>query len=195
MEQKSEEWHQVRKGKMTASHAQAIGNVSKGLESYCWEICSKFFEKEEDEKYTNPDMDRGNELEAEARNIYEMEKNVEVEEVGFIELNDYVGCSPDGLVGDDGGVEFKCHKNQIFFELLLGKREIESKYIWQIQMNLLITGREWWDFVAYNPNYSKDIFIKRIYPDNEKFSKLEYGFKIGEQKIKEIKEQYNNLKN
>lgn len=71
--------------------------------------------------------------------------------------------------------------------ILNGESEIESKYIWQMQMQLLISERKWADYVSYNPNYKKSLIIFRIYPDEKKFEALKEGFVYGEKKIKEIK--------
>jgi putative phage-type endonuclease len=188
MEQRSDEWHEIRKGKLTASNASKIGTNGSGLKTYIIELMSKFYEGSSDEDYSNAEMERGVELEPVARGSYEMEKKCSVKEVGFIELNKYVGCSPDGLVGDDGAIEIKCHKNTIHFRLFVeGEKAIPTAYIWQCQMVLLITGRKWIDYVAYNPNFEKELLIFRIYPDKEKFEKLEAGIKVGVDRIKEIK--------
>jgi len=71
--------------------------------------------------------------------------------------------------------------------ILNGADEIESKYLWQIQMNLLITGRKLWRYLAYNPNFEKSLLVFDILPDTEKQAKLLEGFKIAEAKIKAIK--------
>jgi len=187
-EQGSEEWFEVRKGKLTASHAQAIGNCGKGLDTYIIEMMSEYYSSGEKEQFTSKHIDRGNELEPIARQVYSLEKGVEVEEVGFIEYSEYIGCSPDGLVGEDGGIEIKSIDDTGYFKYLLnGADEIDTKYLWQVQMNLLITGRKWWDLVIYNPNYKKSMLVFRIDPDKEKFEALEKGFKIGIEKILEIK--------
>lgn len=188
IEQGSEEWFEVRKGKLTASHAQAIGNCGKGLDTYIIEMMSEYYSSGEKEQFTSKHIDRGNELEPIARQVYSLEKGVEVEEVGFIEYSEYIGCSPDGLVGEDGGIEIKSIDDTGYFKYLLnGENEIDTKYLWQVQMNLLITGRKWWDLVIYNPNYKKSMLVFRIEPDKEKFEALEKGFKIGIEKILEIK--------
>lgn len=186
-EQLSDEWFAIRKGKMTASHAQAIGNNGKGLDTYIMQIMSEYYSSGERESYTNADIERGIELEYLARDIYELKNKVKVEQVGFIEHNEFVGCSPDGLIGEDGGIEIKALKDINHFKMSVnGEKEIESKYIWQIQMNLFITGRKWWDFVSYNPNYKKSLIVFRIKPNEEKFEDINYGIEIGEKKIKEL---------
>ena len=186
-EQGSADWFNSRKGKLTASHATAIGNNGKGLETYVIELMAEYYSSAEKESYTNEDMERGHELEAQARSIYELENDCKVEEVGFIEHNQFVGCSPDGLVGEDGGIEIKCLNDKNYFMHLIDERaEIDSGHMWQIQMNLLITGRAWWDYIIYNPNYKNSIIVKRIYPDQDKFKSLLIGFEIGTEKIKNI---------
>lgn len=191
LEQGSEEWHYVRKGKMTASNATAIGNNGAGLKTYCKEIIRKEFSSNE-ERWSNKDTERGNELEPIARQIYEMETGNTVETVGFIEYEDEVGCSPDGLVGEDGGIEIKCPDDKVFFDYILdGEDAISTDYIWQVQMNLLITERKWWDLIIYNPNFKKSMFIFRIYPNAEKFEKLKAGFEIGRNLLKEIRNKIN----
>lgn len=194
-EQKSPEWYAIRKGKMTASNGTAIGNHKKGLETYVRKIVAEYFSKGTGEdSYISPAMQRGNELEQEARTIYEMETGNTVNEVGFIKYNDFVGCSPDGLVGDEGGVEFKCLNDLSSFDLIvadeLTSKYVESDYLWQIQMNLLITGRKWWDYAVYNPNYDKTISIIRVLPIEDMQVELMVGFKMGEQMIKDLMNKY-----
>jgi len=185
IEQQSPEWFNVRKLKATASHATAIGNCGKGLDTYVLEIVAEYLSSADKEQFSNKHTDRGNELEPQARAIYELTTGKDVKQVGFIEYNDYVGCSPDGLIDDDGVLEIKCIDDVGYLKMLLGE-EISSDYQWQIQMNLLITGRKWWDFVAYNPNFKQSIIIKRVVPDKDKQEKLSNGFILAENKIKEI---------
>ncbi len=187
IEQGTTEWHAIRKGKMTASNATAIGNNGKGLETYIREIVMKELSTKEDD-YSNKDFDRGHELEPVARAMYELERGITVQEVGFIERDELVGCSPDGLVGEDGGVEIKSLDDKAYFDFLLeGDKAINSSHIWQCQMNLLITNRKWWDLVIYNPNFKQSMFVFRILPDVEKFKALEKGLAIGREQILIIK--------
>jgi len=181
--QGTDEWFSVRKGKMTASHATAIGNCGKGLDTYCRQIVKEMIIPKP--FYTNADIERGNELEPIARQTYEFEFGLTVEQVGFIEHNDFVGCSPDGLINEDGGLELKARNDDIHFGLLLGDL-VDSSTIWQMNMCMLISGREWWDFGSYNPNFKQALFIKRFFKEEKKQTALLEGFKIGEQKIKEL---------
>lgn len=188
LEQSTPAWFAIRKGKMTASHAQAIGNCGKGLDTYILELMAEFYSSHEEEKYNNDNMERGKELEDVARTVYEFEKKIRVETVGFVERDEFSGCSPDGLISDDGGLEIKCLNNKYHFNLILKKEKaIESKYIWQVQMNLLITERKWWDLVFYNPHYKKSLLVFQIRSDEEKQKKILEGLEIGKARIIEIK--------
>lgn len=188
-EQGSEEWFEIRKLKMTASHGQEVGNCGKGLETYILELVSEYLSSAKKEHFISEDTERGNELEANARSLYELENGYQVEEVGFVEIDENVGCSPDGLIADDGGIEIKCPNDINFTKVLLfGEKAIDSKYIWQIQMNLLLTKRKWWDLVYYNPNFKTNLIKYRIEPDLEKFQALEKGLEIGKKLIKEYLE-------
>lgn len=172
---------------MTASNAQAIGNCGKGLETYIYQLLAEKHSIADKELYTNSHMERGTLLEPQAREIYELENGAVVQEVGFIELDEYIGCSPDGLIGEDGGLEIKCKSDEKFFRhLVRGEAELESAYVWQVQMNLLITGRKWWDLVVYNPNFKVSTIVHRILPDKEKHEKLLAGFAEGKKLIQEI---------
>ena len=186
IEQGSDEWFDIRKQKLTASNATAIGNNGKGLETYVYNLMAEYYSSAEKEQYTNEDMERGNELEKLARGIYEFKNNVKIDEVGFIELDEYVGCSPDGLIEKDGGIEIKCLKDTVYFKALIEGIDV-SKYMWQIQMCLYITGRKYWVLLIYNPNFKQGILTKTIYPKNEYIKKLKIGLETGKKKIKLIK--------
>ena len=194
LEQGTQEWLDARKGKMTASHAQEIGNQGKGLETYVNQLMAEFYSNGEKVQFTSEHIERGHEMEDQARSKYCFDNGVEVTNVGFIEHNNMVGCSPDGLVGKDGMIEIKCPADNGYFQYLLnGEKEIDTKYMWQMQMNLMITGRKWCDFIAYNQNYEKSMFIHRVFPDQTAFIKLEQGFLIGRVKIDGIIAKYNNI--
>lgn len=189
MEQGSDEWFEIRKLKMTASNAQAIGTAGVGLETYITNLVSGYLSSAEKEKFSNEHTERGHELEETARALYEIEKGEKVEEVGFIELDEYTGCSPDGLIGKDGGLEIKCPSDSVFFKQII-ENKIPSNYRWQVQMNLYITKRKWWDLVFYNPNFQKNMIIYRIFPNKYDFIKLGNGLEKGKEIINEYLNKY-----
>jgi len=191
VKQKSDEWFELRKKRMTASHAQQIGSNGKGLVTYIREIMCEYFSNHEKELYTNKAMEWGNEQEPIARTVYEFETDSIVKEIGFIIYDDYIGCSPDGFVGKDGLLEIKCPTDKVFFSLLLDEK-IDSKYMWQMQMQMLISGRKWCDYFAYNPNFKQSFFLKRVFPDKKKFEKLLEGLGTGKKLINEINQKIGN---
>lgn len=189
--QRSPEWFALRKQyPLTASKAQAIGNNGKGLETLVWEKLAEAYSSGVVEDISNRHTERGIELEPQARALYELEQGVTVKEVGFI-TNDKVssvsGASPDGLVGEDGLLEVKCFDDAKHFKMTVEGLEIESQYMWQMQMQMLIMERRWCDFLAFNPNFEKSLLIQRVVADEEMQGKILSGLKTGEILIKAIK--------
>lgn len=155
-QQRSDEWYAIRRGRLGASDANAIFADGKGLETAIFDAL-KFDEK----KYTNDDIERGILLEDSARIIYELQNNVLVEQVGYIEYNEHIGCSPDGLVGVDGGLEIKCPNDSNYIRALVYDKP-EKKHIDQCIMSAFITHRKWWDLVYYNENFKIKTKVWRI---------------------------------
>ena len=196
IEQMSDEWFELRRGRMTGSHGQEIANNGKGLDTYLHTLMAGYFATTQEERYTNADLERGIALEETAIAMYSAETGYEIDQVGFVEIDEYIGCSPDGMVKEHKGlIEVKCKNNTNHFKnFLYGEKKIESKYIWQMQMNMLLTKSDWCDYIAYNPNFEKDLIIIRIKANEEKFDKLKIGIEAGKRKIDEIKEKYLKLK-
>lgn len=195
IEQGSPEWFELRlKYPLTASKAQAIGNNGKGLETLCWEQMAQKYSSQDKERYTNKDLERGVELEPQALSLYELETGNTTEKVGFItneKISKVGGASPDSLVNDDGLVEVKCFDDTKHFKASIdfkktGKFDIESQYMWQMQMQMLFSERKWCDFVAYNPNYKTSLLIQRVLPDAEMQEDIKKGLAKGEIIINEI---------
>lgn len=155
-EQRSIEWHQARKGIPTASNFDRIitseGKQSKQRQKYLYELAGEKLGGIVDESYQSFAMTRGIEMESEARALYEL-LHENVQQVGFC-LSDCnrFGCSPDGLIGENGGVEIKCPLIHTHVEYLLNcKEEMPTDYFQQVQGSIFVTGRAWWDFVSYYP--------------------------------------------
>ena len=182
--QGTDEWLENRLGKMTASNAQTIQAKGAGLTTYIYQKVAEIISGKMEESYINPDMERGNELEDTARASYEMETGNKVEQVGFCEMDKYVGASPDGLVGKDGLVEIKCPRDYNYVRVLHTKK-VDPKYDWQIQMQLLVTGRKWCDYVVFHENFN-DLIIIRVKRDEDKIAKIEAGLKTGKELITKI---------
>jgi putative phage-type endonuclease len=188
LEQQTPEWFEVRKGKMTSSNATCIGNAGSGLETYVKEIVLEMYTSADKERFSTRDTERGNELEPIARDLYELETGNAVEQVGFIELDEYTGASTDGLIGKDGVWECKAPNDKEYFELLLTDK-IKSDYIWQVQMEMLVTGRKWADLTFYNPNFKKPMLTFRLERDEEKLEKLRLGIEKGKTMIENLKKE------
>jgi len=154
-EQGSPEWLASRLGRPSASNFGRLvtgsGKPSSSAESYINEMIAERLTGRSKPFYTNEHMERGNALEPEAREAYEFITDFEVVETGFI-LHDSeeFGCSPDGLVAEQGGLEIKCPSDSVHVSYLRAGK-VPSKYYQQVQGCLWVTGREWWDFMSYHP--------------------------------------------
>ncbi len=122
IKQGSDEWLKIRLGKFTGSNAQAIAASGKGLETLIFEKVAELSTGKSKPSYTNGDIERGHELEAMARNSYEVEIGITSKQVGFVELDEFAGCSPDGLVGKDGLIEIKCKNDANYARYLFNKK-------------------------------------------------------------------------
>lgn len=188
IEQQTPEWFELRKLKFTGSEAQAIGNGGKGLETLVEKLVRNAITP--DEPYTNENMERGNELEDAARMSYIFETGIEITQVGFIELDNYTGYSPDGIMEPypdsiEFFIEIKCMANKAYFTFLKDGK-IDTKYQWQMQHGFLCTEAKYCDFIAYNPNFKTYIIIQRVYPDAEKIEKLKAGIEKGKNLLDEL---------
>ena len=174
-EQGSPEWFEARLGIPSASMFSKIvttkGVWSTQADSYINQLVAERLTGEREEIYQSHHMIRGTELEPEARDMYCLVKDVEVQEVGFC-LHDTLkaGCSPDGLIGEEGGLEIKAPAPATHVEYLRGG-VLPSRYKQQVMGCLWITQREWWDFVSYHPNMKP--LIVRVERDEEYIAALE----------------------
>lgn len=170
--QGSAEWLAIRCGKVTASRvADVIAKTKTGYgasrANYMAELIAERLTGEPAERFTNAAMAWGTEKEPEARALYDL-LNAKVTEVGFVPhptISDS-GASPDGLVGDDGLVEIKCPNTSTHIDTLLGQ-VVPAKYVTQMQWQMACTGRQWCDFVSYDPRLpdSMRLFVQRVERD------------------------------
>lgn len=155
VEQGTPEWLHARIGVLTASQMDQV-ITPKTLKPSASRVALAYLMLAEEmigqplDNQSSGFMQRGTALEAEARAWYSFERDVEVVRVGLITTDDgRAGCSPDGLVGDDGGVEIKCPAAHTHVGYLLDGPGTD--YACQVQGSLWVTGRAWWDFVSYCP--------------------------------------------
>lgn len=181
MDQGSQEWFDVRRGKVTASQIAALTAKTKSgwgasRANYMAQIIAERLTGETAESYTNGAMAWGTDTEPKARAAYQFRKVCEVVEVGFIDHPTVTmsGASPDGLIGDDGLVEIKCPNTATHIDTML-RGAIPGKYVKQVQWQLACTQRDWCDFVSYDPRMPEAmcLFVKRIAFDAEMVARLE----------------------
>lgn len=181
MIQRSDEWVKIRLGKVTASRiadvtAKTKTGWSASRANYMAELLSERLTGEPRDTFTNAAMQWGTDMEPQARRVYEFMEGVEVQEVGFVPhpTIGMSGASPDGLVGDLGLVEIKCPSSATHIETLLGA-PIDAKYLKQMQWQMACTGREFCDFVSFDPRLPErmQIHIQRVNADQSFITELQ----------------------
>lgn len=170
-EQGSPEWFAERCGLATASEFSSILAKGQGKTraSYLRKIVAERLTGVPAEHFKNGYMDRGHEYEPLARAEYEYRREVTIETIGLIKHDHIdVACSPDGLVGNDGGVEIKSVIPTTQVETILGGC-VPSEHKAQVQGNIWISGRKWWDFVSFCPEMPPELrlFVVRCEPDRK----------------------------
>jgi putative phage-type endonuclease len=169
-EQGSAEWFESRCGVITASQFSKVftgaGKASTQADGLINTLVAEAITGKPTETFKSDAMQRGNDLEPEARDMFELETGLIVEQVGLIKMDDYeIGCSPDGLiVGEDAGVEIKCPNAST---MVAYKRagKLPSTYVQQVQGSMLVTGRSSWWFYAYHPDMQP--FILKVERDDK----------------------------
>lgn len=174
--QGSEEWHQARCGLLTASEIKLIltptlkiaANVKE--RAHLWELAAQRISQYVEPTYIGDEMLRGHDDEITARDLYG--KNfAPVEECGFVTNNKWgftLGCSPDGLVGDDGGIECKSRRQRFQVETIHAwtkSRTIPDDFKLQVQTEMLVCERKWWDLISYSGGMP--MIVMRVEPDEE----------------------------
>ena len=179
--QGSPEWHALRIGKVTASRvSDVIAKTKTGWgasrANYMAELIAERLTGEPAEKFTNAAMAWGTEKEPDARAAYEFFRDAQVSEIAFVDhpVIGMTGASPDGLVGDHGLVEIKCPNTATHLDTLL-TQAIPTKYVTQMLWQMACTGRQWCDFVSYDPRLPEtmSLFVKRVDRDDKLIASLE----------------------
>lgn len=181
IEQGTPEWHALRLGIPTASCFDRIvtpakGELSTQSSAYLHELLAEWLSGASGASFSSPWTERGTDLEPEARAYYAFERDTDVHQVGFVfaDSTRMVGCSPDGIVGDDGLLEFKCPKPATHIGYLLAGK-LPTTYRAQVQGSLMVTERLWCDFVSYCPGLPP--LIVRVERDTDYIAKLRAGLK------------------
>lgn len=186
MEQRSDEWFAERLGKVTASRvADVVAKTKTGYgasrANYMAELVVERLTGQRGAVFSNAAMQWGTEQEPHARAAYEARTGHLVTETGFVPHPTIAmsGASPDGLIDDDGLIEIKCPNTATHIETLLS-RTIPAKYVAQMQWQMACTGREWCDFVSYDPRMPEhmQLWVDTIAYDPALISELETEVKL-----------------
>jgi len=199
IEQGSEAWFQQRCGRITGTRFKVLmsGQSTQGYKDLITEIAGELITGEIEETYSNDNMERGKELEVDARSMYKFDRPFsDIDEIGFClpdednEFNDWIGVSPDGI-SDDGLIEIKCPLRKTHLNYIESGK-LPTEYWWQVQGQLYVTGLAWCDFVSYYPNMK--MFVVRVFPDVTAFKEITERLRITIPLIKAKLEIYNNYK-
>lgn len=198
--QDSAEWFTARIGKVTASRmGDAMNRLTRKSKNgvagdwggrhntYVHELAWGLITRVPADHYVTKAMDLGRQFEKVARAEYSYRNgDVDVELSGFAlhPTLDFLGSSPDGLIGGDGGLEIKVPTFDVHVSYLEAD-EIPEDYQWQMYANMLCWDRDWWDFSSYCPQDDAfgpqavalptqfRMFQKRLFADKDKFAELE----------------------
>ena len=180
----TEEWHQLRLGKVTASRvadilAKTKSGASASRGNYLIELALQRVTKTIEESYSNSAMEWGVATEPQARVAYEVSTGNFVDQIAFVNhpTIEGFGCSPDGLVGE-GLIEIKCPNSATHWSYIKAN-EPPQKYIIQMQAQMAVTGAKWCDFVSFDhrmPERSQ-LLIIRVNRDNEFIADMEKEIK------------------
>jgi len=181
VEQGTDAWHQLRLGKVTASRvvdilAKTKTGPSASRQNYLIELALQRTTGIIAESYSNAAMEWGTLTEPQARVAYEVKSGNFVDQIAFIDHPSiaWFGCSPDGLVSDRGLVEIKCPNSATHWEYFKAK-EAPKKYFIQMQAQMTVTGRDWCDFVSFDPRMPdrSQLLIVRVNRDESFIKTME----------------------
>jgi len=158
MQQRSPEWFEARKNRITASSVGAILGLSPNMKRA--DVMRNMVREAlgaEREFKGNVATEWGTNNEAGALIDYRFKTELDVQEVGFVTYEDWAGCSPDGLIGDNAGLEIKCPYGlrtahcPVPFKTLAEQPHYEA----QVQFSMFVTGREAWHFFQWTPRETR----------------------------------------
>lgn len=190
-EQGSPEWFEFRRGVPSTSKFQCLlanSSEKKGRKTYLYDLAGEILSGECAESYTNQFMERGKVMEAEARDWYAFATDAELTRVGAVR-SAYLGasCSPDCLIGNEGGLEIKTRMARLQLELL-ESGELPNEHKAQVQGAMWILGRPWWDFVSYSPKIKP--FKVRVYRDERYIASLSVAVREFNEELKALVERF-----
>jgi len=199
IDQNTDEWFQLRAGKLTSSNlGKVMANYGKAFGEPAKKLAASIAVQQitgepESSGYSNEHMERGHQQEPLARMLYENETFCDVTNGGFFE-SDFIGCSPDGMVADDGVIEIKSVLSNVHFANIK-RGGLDPAYKWQCIGNLMFTGRDWLDFISYCQTFpeGKRLYVHRIRREDlgEEFAMIEARIGEFEKLVIEIRKTIN----
>jgi len=193
--QGSEEWKKARLGYVSASNVDAVMAKGKGVSrrNYLVKVVAERLSNEIGESYSNSAMEWGVKTEPLARIAYEVSHGTLVEQIGFYKhpTIQWVGVSPDGLVGEDGLVEIKCPNTTTHIDYI-DNGKVPTEYYKQIQCQLWVTGRQWCDFISFDPRIKRELFVIRANRDEDLIKEMEAEVLLFLEDAQKLYERLNN---
>lgn len=181
--QGSPEWLIARCGVASASRFAAVmaklksGGEASERRNYRVDLVIERLTGKPIDGFQSAAMKQGVEREPFARMAYEAHSNNIVQEVGFCRHDEIdAGASPDGLIAHDGGLEIKCPERAAHLAYLsLPEGTAPPEYQWQVYGGMWITGRAWWDFASWNPDFPEhlQLVVRRVKRDEKAIQALE----------------------
>lgn len=181
VDQNGDEWLPLRGGRLTASSmGKVMANYGKAFGEPARKLAVQIAVEQitgehQSSNYSNEHMERGHEQEPLARMLYEEEMFCTVDNGGFFG-SDFLGCSPDNLVGSDGVIEIKSVIASVHFANIR-RANVDPAYKWQCFANVKFTARAWLDFVSYCADFpvGKRLYVYRLYAKDltEQFNQLD----------------------
>lgn len=202
MEQRDADWFAKRAGKFTGSRfndlmAKTKTGPAAARKNLIVQLAIERITEACVETYSNAAMQRGIDLEPEARFAYETLTGELVDEEAFIQHPEleYVGVSPDGLIGDEGMIEIKCPSSMAKHWEALSDATHAREYRWQIQGQLWVAQRQWCDATSYDLRYPEglQLAIKRVERDEKAIADLEAECKVAHDEVNEIVEKMRQI--
>jgi putative phage-type endonuclease len=202
-EQGSQEWLAERAGKWTGSKfvdvmaiSERTGKPLKARSDAVWQVVVERMTGQAIEGPVGFALAWGHEVEQFARDAYELETGNVVQQVGFIEHQEFpfAGASPDGLIDDDGGLELKCPRDsRIHLDRFLSG--VPAEYIPQIQGCMWVTGRQWWHFASYDPRMpeSHRLLIIKVPRDEAVIAKIQAAVLAAEAEAVELQQRIERM--
>lgn len=162
IEQGTPKWHELRRGIPTASRFSTLmakTDKRAGRLTYLYQLAGERITGELTDSYSNDAMEAGKTDEPELRRHYSFVRDCKVRQVAFVR-NGKAGCSPDGLLGDDGVLEIKRTAPHLLIPMLLEPTKFPAKHYAQCQGALMVTGRAWCELLVGHPKMPRKLIIR-----------------------------------